>query len=272
MNESLRNRMMGSRNAQYRAMGVNTGLDPSLPGFDPSAGPLGPVTYDPLLGAPGMPRLSLPMTREEVTLYNQANAPRSEEGILQRVMRRMVGGPAPSAKPAVPSGPSPYLSIDDRMYNVPGVANGTPLGPQAAPVPVTQGSPPAAAPMSAPPIGGAMADARAQEIAYANSMMPQAGSMQAARAQEIAYANSQPNPAARRGGTGAMTTGQVYGPTMADMPKPALYMVDFGDGAPVRPYLSQDGTAPNIPGANVFKDDSYDPNAGALTKLIRGVF
>ena len=121
-----------------------------------------------------------------------------------------------------------------------------------------------------PPSNGSMADARAREIAYANSMMPQAGSMEAARAQEIAYANSQPNPAARGGSGGG--AGVSANPAGAGGSTPALYMVDFGDGSPVRSYLSKDGKIPEIPGANVFADPSYNPNAGALTKLIRGVF
>jgi hypothetical protein len=117
------------------------------------------------------------------------------------------------------------------------------------------------------PQGGTMADARAQEIAYANSMMPQAGSMANARQQEIAFANSQPNPAARGGATGPM-----QGPPMNNTPKPILYGVDYGDGSPMRQFLAQDGKVPEIPGANVMVDPSYNPDAGMLTKLIRGVF
>lgn len=123
------------------------------------------------------------------------------------------------------------------------------------------------------PSGGSMADARAQEIAYANSMRPQAGSMEAARAQEIAYANSQSNPAARGGGGGS-GAGVPMPPTRPEEfgSRPILYNVDFGDGSPVRQFLAKDGMAPNIPGANVYADQSYDPNAGALAKFIRGVF
>ena len=267
-NEGILNRLEAARRAKEYP-GLNRGLDPSLPGNDPTAGPIGTVNYDPVLGAPGMPRLSPPMRQSDIDAYNESNRPRVEEGILQRVARKMTGGPTPA--PAQPSTPSPYLSTDDRLYNVPGVSNGTPLAPA-----VDQGSPFVGGPIPFTPDatgGGAMADARAQEIAYANSMMPQAGSMEAARAQEIAFANSQPNPAARRG------SGSAQGIPMPPVrpeglggATPALYMVDFGDGSPVKSFLSQDGVAPNIPGANVFKDDSYNPNAGALTKLIRGVF
>ena len=269
-NEGILNRLEAARKAKEWP-GVNRGLDPSLPGNDPTAGPLtGPVNYDPVLGAPGMPRLSQPMRQSEVDAYNESNRPRVEEGIIQRVMRRMNGGPAPAS--AQPTTPSPYLSTDDRVYNVTGVPNGTPLGPQAAPV--DQGSPFVGGPIPFTPDatgGGTMADARAQEIAYANSMMPQAGSMQAARAQEIAYANSQPNPAARGAGTTANIP--MPPPRPAEFgSQPALYMVDFGDGSPVRQYLAKDGQAPNIPGANVMLDQSYDPSSGALAKFIRGVF
>ena len=54
--------------------------------------------------------------------------------------------------------------------------------------------------------------------------------------------------------------------------QPILYSVDFGDGSPMRSYLSKDGKVPEIPGANVMVDPSYNPDAGMLTKLIRGVF
>ena len=119
------------------------------------------------------------------------------------------------------------------------------------------------------PSGGSMADARAQEIAYANSMAPR--TMADARAQEIAYANSQPNPAARGSGGGG---GVPMPPTRPEEfgSRPILYTVDFGDGSPVRQFLAKDGMAPNIPGANVYADQSYDPSAGALAKFIRGAF
>jgi hypothetical protein len=121
------------------------------------------------------------------------------------------------------------------------------------------------------PQGGTMADARAQEIAYANSMMPQAGSMANARQQEIAFANSQPNPAARGGVGGGNVPMPPVRPTELGS-QPMLYTVDFGDGSPMRQFLSKDGKAPDIPGANVMLDTSYDPNAGALAKFIRGAF
>lgn len=129
---------------------------------------------------------------------------------------------------------------------------------------------PAPAPTPAPnpaQLAGPMSAARQQEIAYANQPQNPAGSMGAARQQEIAFANSQ-RPA------GGRTQFPANVPLPPERPKdtPALYYADFGDGSPMRAYLSKDGKAPDLPGAAVFKDDSYDPNAGFLQKFIRGVF
>jgi len=52
----------------------------------------------------------------------------------------------------------------------------------------------------------------------------------------------------------------------------ALYYLDPGDGGVIRPYFSKDGSAPNYPGMNVFKDDQFDPSkASLLQKIMRGV-
>ena len=253
-NEGILNRLEAARRSKEYP-GLNRGLDPSLPGNDPTAGPIGSVSYDPVLGAPGMPRLSPPMRQSDIDAYNESNRPRVEEGILQRVARKMTGGPAPAQSTT----PSPYLSTDDRVYNVPGVTNGAPLGPQGGSV------------LPPPPAYPAVSPDEIMRQLMASGGSPNGGSMADARAQEIAYANSQPNPAARGGGGGGVPMPPVR-PEGLGGSTPALYMVDFGDGSPVKSFLSQDGVAPNIPGANVFKDDSYNPNAGALTKLIRGVF
>lgn len=42
----------------------------------------------------------------------------------------------------------------------------------------------------------------------------------------------------------AVSSGQMYGPAM----QPRNFMLDRGDGAPLLPYLSRTGAAPNIPG------------------------
>ena len=123
-----------------------------------------------------------------------------------------------------------------------------------------------------PPSNGNMADARRQEIAYANQPQNPAGSMGAARQQEIAYANAQPNP---RAPAGPAKGGQMYGPTMADMPnggQPAYYTMDPGDGGILRTFMSPNGMAPNIPGMTATNMQPVDPNQGALAKFLRGAF
>lgn len=120
------------------------------------------------------------------------------------------------------------------------------------------------------PSNGSMADARAQEIAFANQAQNPAGSMGAARQQEIAFANSQPNP--RGGGKGG---GQMYGPTMADMPnggQPAYYTMDPGDGGILRTIMSPNGMPPSIPGMTATNMQSVDPNQGMLSRILRGAF
>lgn len=82
---------------------------------------------------------------------------------------------------------------------------------------------------------------------------PQAAPQAPQRSQDI------PTPPIRPEGIGGPSKG-------------ALYYLDPGDGGVMRPYFSKDGSAPNYPGMNAIKDESFDPsNATFMQKLMRGV-
>lgn len=266
-NEGILNRLDAARKAKEWP-GVNRGLDPSLPGNDPTAGPLtGPVNYDTVLGAPGMPRLSTPMTQDQIDTYNEANRPRVDEGIIQRVMRRMQGGPAPQ--------PNQAGALAGAM-----IADGAPKVSPDQGSPYVGGPIPAGNPYLTNPQSGAAAmnDPNALTPALTGAQSnpflsnPQSGA--AAMGDPNAMTPVIPPGTNRpRGGGGGSASVPMPPPRPAEFgSQPALYSVDFGDGSPVRQYLAKDGKAPNIPGANVYMDTTYDPNAGALAKFIRGVF
>lgn len=118
-----------------------------------------------------------------------------------------------------------------------------------------------------------MAQNRQREIADVNQQgagMPPAYGMAPQRAQEAAYANTQPK------NTQNIPTPPLrpdnYRPDVGSNGQGALYYLDPGDGGVIRPYFSKDGAAPNYPGMNVFKDESFDPSkATFMQKLMRGV-
>lgn len=240
-NKAIQDRLNGSRNANS-----TSGLDPSLPSFQPQ----GPVNYTginstspsgvyPFTAGVGSPE---PLPEQEGALRVFQNKVRTTLGLPKLGANQ--GNPAnpPSSTPpvnAVP--PAPAQSIEQM------------IGP-------------------APAYPAVSADQIMRQLMVPGGT-PSGGSMADARAQEIAYANSQSNPAARGGGGGS-GAGVPMPPTRPEEfgSRPILYNVDFGDGSPVRQFLAKDGMAPNIPGANVYADQSYDPNAGALAKFIRGVF
>lgn len=266
-NEGILNRLDAARKSKEWP-GVNRGLDPSLPGNDPTAGPLsGPVNYDTVLGAPGMPRLSTPMSQSDIDSYNEYRKPRVDEGIIQRVMRRMTGGPAPQPNQA---GALAGAMIADGRPKV-SPDQGSPYVGSAYPM----GNPYLANPQSG---AGAMDDPNALTPALTGAQSnpflsnPQSGA--AAMNDPNAMTPVIPPGTNRpRGGGGGSASVPLPPSRPAEFgSQPALYSVDFGDGSPVRQYLAKDGKAPNIPGANVYLDQSYDPNAGALAKFIRGAF
>lgn len=257
-NDGILNRLEAAqRSKQYP--GVNRGLDPSLPGFDASAGPIAdPSGYDPMMGAPGKPQLVRPMSQGDIDTYNEANRPRVEEGILQRVARKMTGGPAPASAsaPTTPEPPKqnnqsadPVADLIMGFNDTRGMENGYGSFPQAQAMD-TRGMENGYGTVPS------VMDTRSAEngIGGLAPRKPAGGGFQLSEANGGGALSSAPTPPNRPGGT------------------PALYMVDFGDGSPVRQYMAQDGKAPEIPGANVMLDTSFNPNAGALARFIRGAF
>lgn len=258
-NDGILNRLEAAQRAKQYP-GLNRGLDPSLPGFDASAGPINdPTGYDTLLGAPGKPALSTrSMSQSDIDSYNDANKPRVEEGILQRVARKMTGGPAPASASA-PTTPEPQKQNTQTadpvadlimgLNDTRGMENGYGSFPQPQAMD-TRGMENGYGTVPA------VMDTRSAEngIGGLAPRKPTGGGFQLSEANGGGVLSSAPTPPSRPGGT------------------PALYTVDFGDGSPVRQYMAQDGKAPNIPGANVMLDTSFDPNAGALARFIRGAF
>lgn len=104
------------------------------------------------------------------------------------------------------------------------------------------------------------------------------GSMADARQQEINYANK-PNPLVPQGGSGgavgARNSGQMFGPTMADMPnggKPTYYTMDPGDGGILRTVMSKNGMPPQMSGFTVAGQQAVPEDQGLLAKFLRGAF
>lgn len=182
-------------------------------------------------------------------------------------------GVATGMGPVAPAGPRPQVQPRQPIYE-PMTMN--PMGAYTG-----MGNPYPAAPPPNPYLTNPQSGAAAMNDP--NALTPALGGAQSnpflMNPQSGAAAMNDPNaltPALTKGGGGARPANVPLPPQRpADLgggSQPALYMVDFGDGSPVRSYLSKDGKIPEIPGANVFADPSYNPNAGALTKLIRGVF
>lgn len=197
--------------------------------------------------------------------YQMGNAiglPRPNNMAAGRRAERSVPMPSPEQSTALIQAMRAQKEADEAQRNQPmaytAMGDYTGMGPAMG------------APTQQPPMGPhTMADARQQEIAArnANPLVPQTQKPAA------------PVPAGG-GGSPAFTPGA---PANVPLPPPrpadlggngqqALYYLDPGDGGILRQYLSKDGSAPNFPGYTAFKDDSYNPNAGILNKLLRGVF
>lgn len=149
--------------------------------------------------------------------------------------------------------------------NVP--SNSTPTYGALSSGPFNPQGPPPLNPMNP----GTMANARQQEIAYANEPIP--GTMANARQQEIAYANGpKSTPVTSVGDNRNMQAGDV--PLPPERPGRGdlggkMFMIDYGDGSVLRPFFAKDGKMPEIPGAVVFDNGG---GGGGIGGILSGLF
>ena len=232
-NKSLQDRLNGARRNRPMA-----GLDPSLPSYQDQ----GPVDYATLNST--SPSGVYPFT---AGVASTAPVPESQNGLklFQKNVRSALGLPPIESNQGILTNPQvgvppanavPSQPVSDPMMDMRAMENG-------------YGVPLAAM------------DTRASENGYGVPM----ASMDT-RASENGYGS--PPRAVRQAAPASVsmpTTDTPSGGTAA------LYYLDDGSGA-LRPFLSQDGKVPNIPGMTAIRDETYNPNAGALAKFIRGVF
>lgn len=232
-NKALQDRLNGSRRNKPMA-----GLDPSLPSYQPQ----GPVDYATLNA--NQPVGVYPLT---ATVASNAPVPEQQSGLklFQKNVRSALGLPPIPDNRGVLSTP---------QVGTP-TANAVPSQPVLDPMIDTR------AMENGYGVPLAAMDTRGSENGYGVPL----GSMDT-RASENGY-GSAPKAATRNASASASTPTADTGSAGTA----ALFYLDDGSGA-LRPFLSKDGSAPNIPGVTAIRDDTYNPNAGALARFIRGVF
>lgn len=231
-NKSLMDRMNGSRR-----QGPMAGVDPALP----STQSQGPVDY-----------ATLNSTSESgvypFTAGVASTAPVPEQQgalkIFQNKVRSAMGLPP--------------------LSDTQGVLSSVPVGPPSASAAL-----PPQQPLTMQPDPVVPVDTRGMENGY--GIAPAAldtRTMENGIGALMPKANA---PARSSGGSSFPTNVPLPPDRPANTSPAALYYLDDGSGA-LRPFLSRDGSMPNIPGVTAIKDDTFNPDAGALAKFIRGVF